>query len=84
VLTVATKRYPWRKEALKAWAAQSWHTDSTKGKKTQSILLRVTPKLHMELKELAHIQGVTLQDFIEDCCRKKVLAIVRKHQPKAK
>jgi predicted HicB family RNase H-like nuclease len=83
-MTVATKRYPWQKDALKAWALQPRKSDSTKDKKTQSILLRVSPKLHMELKQLAHIQDVTLQDFIERCCKKEVSAIVRKHQPKAK
>jgi len=81
---VVTKRPTWQKEALKAWSLQPWRVDSSKDKKTQSILLRVSPKLHNELKELAHIQGVTLQDFVEHCCRKEVSAIVRKHQPKAK
>jgi hypothetical protein len=81
---VATKRYPWQKDALKAWALQPRKSDSTKDKKTQSILLRVSPKLHIELKQLAQLHSVTLQDFIERCCRKEVAAIVRRYQPKAK
>jgi predicted HicB family RNase H-like nuclease len=83
-MTVATKRYPWQKNALKDWALQPRKPDSTKDKKTQSILFRVTPKFHLELKQLANIQDITLQDFIEHCCRKEVSTIVRKHQPKAK
>jgi len=41
-----------------------WRSDSTKDKKSKSILLRVSPKLHIELKELAHIHGITDANFI--------------------
>ncbi len=74
----------YQKLALKSWAVRPWRSDSTKDKKTKGILLRVSPKLHIELKELAHIHGITMQNFIERCCRREIAAIEKKYQEKAK
>jgi len=68
----------WQREALKTWASQPWRSKTRKGVKSKSILLRVTPELHIELKELSLIHGITLQEFIEQCCLEKISAIVKR------
>lgn len=83
---MANKLLSYQKDALKSWAVRplTWRSSATKDKKSKSILLRVSPKLHTDLKALAHIYGITMQDFIERCCTKEIAAIERKNQPKAK
>jgi hypothetical protein len=65
----------WQQVALKEWAS---HPRQFKGDKNKSILVRVTPELHIALKELALIHRISMQDLIEQFCLSEISAIVRK------
>jgi len=65
--------------ALKEWAS---HPRQFKGDKNKGILVRVTPELHMALKELALIHQISLQDLIERCCLNEISSIVKKSKNK--
>ncbi len=79
------KSWSWQKEALRTWANYPWRSKSLKeGPKTKSILLRVPPDFHIVLKELSHIHGMTLQEFIFQCCQREISGIVKKNKKKAK
>jgi len=71
----------WQRKALKSWAAFPRRAKSLKeGTKSKSILLRVTPDFHIVLKELALIHGMSMQDFILQCCQQQIEGIVKKNR----
>jgi hypothetical protein len=73
---------PPKEELLRYWATRSWRSGMAKGDKSKSILLRVPPNFHIELKELALVHGMSLQDFILQCCEREIAGIVKKYSKK--